>query len=100
MKRRVFDIEAHKGGSGKWFRLRERAGKTTLTYKERSGIEIGDTKEIEVEVGNFEDMATILQQLEWNVTAYQENKRTLYVLDNVEMCIDSRPKIPAFLEIE
>ena len=100
MRRRVYDIEAHQWGNGKWFRLREVAGKTTLTYKERGGTEIGATKEVEVEIGNFEDMAAILQQLERNTTAYQENKRTTYLYEDTEICIDSRPKIPTYLEIE
>jgi hypothetical protein len=32
---------------------------------------------------------------------YEENKRILYIYDNdVEICIDTRPKIPTYLEIE
>jgi adenylate cyclase class 2 len=45
-------------------------------------------------------MATILQQLPRSTTAYQENKRTTYQYGEVEICIDSRPKIPTYLEIE
>lgn len=100
MKRWVFDTKEDKKGYGKWFRLRQQGDITTLTYKDRNGTEIWATKEIETTVWSFEDMAEILQKLERRGKFYQENKRTMYVLDRVEICIDSRPKIPTYLEIE
>lgn len=100
MKRWVFDIQSHSDGKGKRFRLRQKWEKTTLTYKERWGNDIWSTQELEVKVSDFETMAKILQKLPWETTAYQENKRKVYMLDDIEFCIDSRPKIPTYLEIE
>ncbi len=100
MKRRVFDIEAHADGKGKRFRLRQKGNKTTLTYKERWGTEIWSTHELEVKVDDFDTMAEILKKLQREVMVYQENKRKVYLLNNIEFCIDSRPKIPTYLEIE
>ena len=100
MKRRVFDIQAHKDESGKRFRLRQKWEKTTLTFKERWGTAIWATKELETKVGDFETMAQILQQLPWNTTAYQENSRKMYVFNDIEFCIDAWPMIPTYLEIE
>lgn len=100
MKRWVFDIESHKDGKWKWIRLRQVWEKTTITYKDRTGLAIWDTGEIETEVEDFEKMAAILKTLERNVTAYQENKRKMYILNDIEFCIDSRPMIPSYLEIE
>jgi adenylate cyclase class 2 len=100
MKRRVFDIEPHVGNYGKRIRLREERGKTTLTYKERAGIEVGSTQELETEIPDFETMAKIMQKIERKDSAYMENKRKVYVRNNVEFCIDTRPMIPSYLEVE
>lgn len=100
MKRRVFDVKAHQGNTGKRFRLRQKGDKTTLTYKERSSLEVGSTLELETKVSDFEAMAQILQKLTRETMVYQENKRKVYSRNDVEFCIDTRPKIPTYLEIE
>ena len=100
MKRRVFDVQAHQGNTGKRFRLRQQGDSTTLTYKERSSLEIGSTKELETKVEDFATMAEILQQLPWQTMVYQENKRKVYSRNDIEFCIDTRPMIPTYMEIE
>lgn len=100
MKRWVFDIESHSEGKGKWIRLRQVGEKSTITYKNRNGNDIWATEEIETEVQDFDNMAAILKNLKRNVMAYQENKRKMYVLNEIEFCIDSWPMIPPYLEIE
>lgn len=100
MKRWVFDVKAHEAGKGKRIRLRQKGDKTTITYKERNGNEIGATNERETSVGNFDIMAEILQKLSRETMVYQENKRKTYLLNDIEFCIDSWPKIPTYLEIE
>lgn len=100
MKRWVFDIESHSEGKWKWIRLRQIGNKSTITYKNRNWNDIWATEEIETEVQDFDKMATILKQLQWNVMAYQENKRKVYLLNDIEFCIDSWPMIPPYLEIE
>jgi adenylate cyclase, class 2 len=100
MRRRVFDVQAHSGNTGKRFRLRQQGDKTTLTYKERWGKEIGATKELETEIGDFDVMAELLQKLERQTMVYQENKRKVFSRNDVEFCIDTRPMIPTYMEIE
>ena len=58
-----------------------------------------EDEEDEVEVGEFELMAKILAKLKVE-RYYQENKRWLFVKDDIEFCIDFWPKIPPLLEIE
>ena len=41
-----------------------------------------------------------MKELGYEETAYQENKRISYVLDDIELDIDSWPLIPTYLEIE
>ncbi len=84
----------------KWIRLRTDGKKTTLTIKKLESLEINGTKEMEVEVSNFEETNNILNELGYTAHTYQENKRTRYVLNNVELDIDSWPYIPTYLEIE
>ena len=75
--------------------------KTTLTIKEKSAKkEIGSVKELEVEVSDFEKTDEILNMLGYEHSMYQENKRTIYRLGNIEFDIDSWPMIPTYLEIE
>ena len=100
MRRRVFDIEPHVGNYGKRIRLREERGKTTLTYKERNWLEVGSTQELETEINDFDTMAKIMQKIERKDTAYMENKRKIYSRNDIEFCLDTRPMVPTYLEIE
>lgn len=97
-KRYVYDIIPKE--DGKWIRLRTNGRKTTLTYKNIVKTTIDGTKEIEVEVENFEKTNEILENMGIKSKGYQENKRTQYVLNGVEIDIDSWPMIPTYVEIE
>jgi len=97
MRRWIFDIDS---SQDKWIRLRDDGEKITLTYKCKTGSGISETEEIEVEVSDFKNTAKILSNLNFEATYYQENKRELFILDEIEFAIDSWPKIPPYLEIE
>lgn len=84
----------------KWIRLRTDGNKTTLTIKEIKSLEIDGTKEMEIEVSDFDETNNMLNKLGYKAHTYQENKRTRYLLDDVELDIDSWPYIPTYLEIE
>lgn len=97
-KRYVYDfIPVQKG---KWIRLRTNGNKTTLTIKEIINDKIDGTKELEIEVSDFEETNKILEKLGYKPKGYQENKRCQYILDGVEIDIDSWPLIPEYMEIE
>lgn len=85
---------------GKWIRLRTNGKKTTLAIKNIVSSNIDGTKELEVEVNNFDNTNLILKELGYIPKCYQENKRCQYHLDGVEIDIDSWPLIPTYLEIE
>ena len=74
----------------KWIRLRTNGNKN----------EIGGTNEIEIEVSDFENTNNILKELGYVARNYQENKRIKYLLDDVNIDIDSWPLIPTYAEIE
>lgn len=86
--------------NGKFIRLRTNGNKTTLTIKKIISTEIDGTKELEIEVNDFEKTNLILQELGFKPKGYQENRRRCYLLNDVEIDIDSWPLIPTYLEIE
>ena len=97
-KRRIYNFNP--ADDHKWIRLRTDGEKTTLTIKKLENLEIDGTKEMEIAVSNFEETDNMLNELGYHSHTYQENKRTRYVLNDVELDIDSWPYIPTYLEIE
>ena len=60
-------------------------------------------KELEITVkvnSNYEKLHSDLERIGFKNRSYQENSRIQYVLNNVEIDIDSWPMIPTYLEIE
>lgn len=99
MRRYVYDIIP--GNKGKWIRLRDDGEKITLTVKEiHDDSRIDGTEELEVEVGDFDTTNQILNALGFFHKAYQENRRTSYLLGNTHVEIDFWPKIPPYVEVE
>lgn len=85
---------------GKWLRLRTNGKNTTLTYKSVEKETIDGTKELEIEVSDFEKTNELLAMAGIKAKGYQENRRIQYVLDGVEIDIDTWPLIPTYVEIE
>ena len=104
-KRNVFDfpdLRLHKESS--WLRVRDEGDKVTMSYKQRQGVEEGGQDkgmtEIEVVVEDFEKTADILKSIGMITKFYEENRRTLYMLDGAQVTIDEWPLIPQYVEIE
>ncbi len=98
-KRYIFDMTSE---SVEWIRLRTDGTTTTMTYKHkvRGNTEIGKTVEIEVEVADFEKTAQILSKIHFKDIYYQENKRHIFHLGDIEYSIDSWPMLEPYLEVE
>lgn len=95
-KRWVFHID-----EDRWIRLRQVGEKATLTYKNKSGTGISETKEIEVEVDDFDKTAELVSRLNFYAgKVYQENKRKRFIFEGIEFTLDTWPMIPTILEIE
>lgn len=97
-KRNVYDVKPPH--ESRWIRLRSDGKKTTLTYKNVEKDTIDGTKELEIEVDDFDKTDEMLNILGYTKRNYQENMRTRYMLDDVELDIDSWPLIPTYLELE
>ncbi len=82
-------------------RLRDDGEKITLTYKKKYKETLTGTQEIEFEVLDFDKAADFMAKIiPEKKKYYQERKRWLYEIGDVEICIDFWPKIKPFLEIE
>ncbi len=98
-RRYVYDFKPKL--EGKWIRLRTNGENTTLTIKDiRDDKSISGTLELEEKVEDFDKTHLILKELGYEAKAYQENKRITYVLEDIELDIDSWSLIPTYLEIE
>ena len=97
-KRYIYDFNPKI--DNKWIRLRTDGFKTTLAIKKYQSAEIGGTKEIEIEVSDIEKTDEILNQLGYFKRSVQENKRIRYMLNNVEIDIDTWPHLRAYVEFE
>jgi len=97
-RRKVYDFNPKT--NSKWIRLRTDGTTTTLTVKEYIENSIDGTREMEVKVSDFEETDKILNELGYVAHSYQESKRTRYILNGVELDIDTWPYIPTYLEIE
>ena len=84
----------------KWLRLRTNGKNTTLTYKSVEKNSIDGTQELEIEVEDFEKTNKLLELAGIKNKGYQENIRRKYILDGVEIDIDTWPLIPTYVEIE
>ena len=97
-KRYVYDFNPKR--ENEWIRLRDTGDEITLTYKNVEKNSVDGTKELEVAVHDFEKTNEILKILGYPPKAFQENKRIRYMLNGVEVDIDSWPLIPTYMEIE
>lgn len=99
-KRVTFSLPAGHEIPGGWARVRDEADKITLSLKVVDGTNIENQKEIVLKVSDFEDAKMLLVTLGCREKAYQENKRELWLLDNVEITIDEWPFLESFVEVE
>lgn len=84
----------------KWIRLRTDGNESTLTIKEIKDYTISGTKEKEIVVSDFDTTNEILNDLGYYAESYQENRRVRYMLEGVEIDIDTWPLIPTYVELE
>ena len=97
-KRYVYDFIPKR--ENEWIRLRTNGKETTLTYKNIESKDISGTKELEIVVSDFEETNQLLKIMGYTPRSFQENLRTRYYLDHIEIDIDTWPLIPTYLEIE
>jgi len=99
-RRTVFNLPKHNEIQGGWLRVRDEGDKITMSLKVVDGDQIEDQKEACVTVSDYAEAELILATLGCERKAYQETKRELWVLDGVEVTIDTWPFLETFIEVE
>lgn len=96
MRRVVFYTGEHS-----FARVRDEGDKIIMTYKNISDKNsILGTKEVNVEASSYDDAILFLRGCGLEIKARQETRREIWSLDRVEICIDTWPWIPTFMEVE
>lgn len=99
-KRTVFKFPVGHEIAGGWLRVRDEGDKITMSLKVVNGDKIEDQKEICLKVDNFEEADNFLRTIGCQQKAYQETKRELWSLDDVDITIDEWPFLEPFVEVE
>lgn len=99
-KRVVFNLPHDKEIKGGWMRVRDEGDKITMSLKVVDGDRIQDQKEICLKVDNFDNAVQLLELLGCQKKAYQENKRELWLVGEVEVTIDEWPFLEPLVEVE
>ena len=97
-KRVTFNLPNKKKDT--WLRVRDEGDKNTMSLKTIDGDKIEDQKEICLEIDNFQQAEKLLTIIGCGRKSYQETKRELWKLDNVEITIDEWPFLEPFVEVE
>lgn len=98
-KRVAFNLPKKSVKKG-YLRVRDEGNKITMSLKFVNGKKIEDQKEILLNVDNFENAIEFLKSIGCNQKAFQETKRELWSLDDVDITIDEWPFLEPFVEIE
>lgn len=101
MRRKTFDaVDGRLRKIGGWIRVRDEGDKITLAYKQLNDRTLHGTKEISLDISDFETMCDFLLSVNFDMKSYQETRRERWELDGVEVTIDTWPWIKSFVEIE
>jgi adenylate cyclase class 2 len=86
-----------------WFRIRESAGKTSVTYKKWHYLESGKSThcdEYETSIGDGDQFYKILKALDFKSVVTVDKTRKAYSYLDYEIAIDSVKGLGDFIEIE
>jgi adenylate cyclase class 2 len=101
MQRRVtLELPKEKQDPNTWLRVRDEGNKVTLTLKSVDGKTITGQKEILVEVNDLGDTVALLESIGCERKSYQESRRELWLLGDVEVAIDTWPFLDTYVELE
>ncbi len=83
-----------------WARVRDEGDKITMSLKTILPGSIEGQKEIQLVVDSYDKAASFLESSGFEKKSYQETLRELWILDEVEVTIDTWPYLEPILEVE
>lgn len=99
-KRIVFTLPEGNQIKGGWLRVRDEGDKITMSLKVVDGDKIENQKEVQLNIDNFDNACSLLKTIGCKEKAFQETKRELWKLGDVDVTIDEWPFLEPFVEIE
>lgn len=99
-KRIPFNLPKEKRAKNRFARVRDEGDKVTMSLKIFDGDKIENQKEICLTVNSFNEAVKFLEELGCEPKSFQESKRELWKLDNVEITIDEWPFLEPLVEVE
>ena len=99
-KRAVYHFPKGNHVKGGWMRIRDEGDKITMSVKVIDGDAIENQKEACLAIDSFNEAEILLSTIGCERKAYQETLRELWVLDGVEVTIDTWPFLEPFVEVE
>lgn len=101
MRRKAFDDrQGHLDRNRAWVRVRDEGDKITMSYKQSDENTLHGTQETVLTVDDFDRACAFLEEVGLVTKSYQETRREKWMLDNVEITIDTWPWVPTFVELE
>ena len=102
MRRAIADKRANPQIKCDYIRVRDEGNLIRLSAKIHAEEEgrVGDQKEIDVEVSDFDRTIQIFKEAGLKFNRYQETLRETWELDGAEITLDTWPGLPAYTEIE
>ena len=99
-KRLVFNLPRGHETEGGWLRIRDEGDKITMSLKVIDGKKIENQREIYLKVSDFDQAVLLLTTIGCQQKAFQESKRELWKLGEVEITLDEWPFLEPFCEVE
>jgi adenylate cyclase class 2 len=104
-RRTVFDYpDLRLDKDNSWLRVRDEGHRVTASFKKRIGVNDGQNDstmhEVEIVIDSFDQACELFTSIGMKAKFYEENRRTQYILDGVEICIDEWPLLPPYIELE
>jgi adenylate cyclase class 2 len=99
-RRAVFHLPKGHEITGGWLRVRDEGDKITMSLKVVDGNKVQDQKETCLQVSDFNEAINFLQSIGCQQKSFQETKRELWRLNEVDITIDEWPFLEPFIEIE
>ncbi len=99
-KRIVYNLPKGSQLNSGWVRVRDEGDKITLSVKYLDGDRIENQHEIYLVVSSFSEADALVKTLGCEQKSYQETRRELWKLDQVEITTDEWPFLEPIIEIE
>lgn len=102
MQRRYnFDLQSLGRNFWEWVRIRDEGNKITMAYKcIPPNASMAEQREIEFEISDMESAADLMKSVGARMTNYSETLRERWLIDDVNIDLDSWPHLEPFVEIE